>query len=77
MAVILFHIESSLESLVCVAHSHFYNQSCVYYCLRHTFCVILMQVSACSKVDLILGVLEWSTGSRWPGLTGNKQIREC
>ncbi|PWA97028.1 HD/PDEase domain, RelA/SpoT family, Beta-grasp domain protein [Artemisia annua] len=34
-------------------------------------------VSACSKVDLVLGVLGWSTGCSCPNLTQNQQIREC
>lgn len=34
-------------------------------------------VSLCSKVDLILGVVGWSTGCSWPGTTENQQIREC
>uniref|UniRef100_A0A161XTP2 Putative GTP diphosphokinase RSH1, chloroplastic n=1 Tax=Daucus carota subsp. sativus TaxID=79200 RepID=A0A161XTP2_DAUCS len=49
MSVILFQIETNLDSLV----------------------------SLCSKVDLILGVLGWSTGCSWPGTTENHQIREC
>ncbi|KAF5732629.1 hypothetical protein HS088_TW17G00159 [Tripterygium wilfordii] len=39
MAVLLFHVDGNLESLV----------------------------NACSSVDLILGVLGWSTGCSWPG----------
>nr|GEX44704.1 putative GTP diphosphokinase RSH1, chloroplastic [Tanacetum cinerariifolium] len=34
-------------------------------------------VSACSKVDLVLGVLGWSTGCSCPNLAQNQQIREC
>ncbi|KAK9067706.1 hypothetical protein SSX86_011817 [Deinandra increscens subsp. villosa] len=34
-------------------------------------------VSACSHVDLVLGVLGWSTGCSLPGLTENQQVREC
>ncbi|KAI3760025.1 hypothetical protein L1987_50413 [Smallanthus sonchifolius] len=49
MAVILFQIESSLDSMV----------------------------SACSRVDLVLGVLGWSTGCSLHGLTENEQVREC
>ncbi|KAK3005074.1 hypothetical protein RJ639_016380 [Escallonia herrerae] len=49
MAVILFHVEASMDSLV----------------------------SACSRVDLILGVLGWSTGCSWPSLIENQQILEC
>ncbi|CAK9185826.1 unnamed protein product [Ilex paraguariensis] len=49
MAVMLFHIESSLDSLV----------------------------SACSKVDLILGVLGWSTGCSWPSSMENHPVLEC
>ncbi|KAI3749205.1 hypothetical protein L2E82_19812 [Cichorium intybus] len=48
-------------------------------------CVILFHVeasmenmvSACSRADLVLGVLGWSTGCTWPGLTKNQQVREC
>ncbi|KAK2965205.1 hypothetical protein RJ640_019960 [Escallonia rubra] len=49
MAVILFHVEASMDSLV----------------------------SACSRVDLILGVLGWSTGCSWPSSIENQQILEC
>ncbi|XP_027351830.1 putative GTP diphosphokinase RSH1, chloroplastic isoform X2 [Abrus precatorius] len=34
-------------------------------------------VSACSKVDLILGVLGWSTGCSWPSLMEDSGILEC
>ncbi|GLU16814.1 hypothetical protein SLE2022_332280 [Rubroshorea leprosula] len=34
-------------------------------------------VSACSRVDLILGVLEWSTGCSWPNSMENHQFLEC
>ncbi|KAI3460786.1 hypothetical protein Pfo_017449 [Paulownia fortunei] len=33
--------------------------------------------SACSKVDLILGVLGWSTGCSWLSSTENHQFLEC
>ncbi|KAL8513409.1 hypothetical protein ACS0TY_012754 [Phlomoides rotata] len=33
--------------------------------------------SACSKVDLILGVLGWSTGCSWRSSSENHQFREC
>ncbi|PIM97020.1 hypothetical protein CDL12_30518 [Handroanthus impetiginosus] len=33
--------------------------------------------SACSKVDLILGVLGWSTGCSWLGSMENQQFLEC
>ncbi|XP_071742582.1 putative GTP diphosphokinase RSH1, chloroplastic [Rutidosis leptorrhynchoides] len=33
--------------------------------------------SACSRMDLVLGVLGWSTGCTWPSLLHNHQIREC
>uniref|UniRef100_A0A5B7AH76 Putative GTP diphosphokinase RSH1, chloroplastic n=1 Tax=Davidia involucrata TaxID=16924 RepID=A0A5B7AH76_DAVIN len=49
MAVMLFHVEGSLDSLV----------------------------NACSRVDLILGVLEWSTGCSWPSLMENHRFLEC
>ncbi|KAL2566598.1 hypothetical protein AAZV13_19G176300 [Glycine max] len=34
-------------------------------------------VSACSKVDLILGVLGWSTGCSWPSLMEDRGVLEC
>ncbi|KAJ7973001.1 RelA/SpoT family [Quillaja saponaria] len=34
-------------------------------------------VNACSRVDLILGVLWWSTGCSWPSLMENHDILEC
>lgn len=34
-------------------------------------------ISACSKVDLILGVLGWSTGCSWPSSMENQQFLEC
>ncbi|KAK7337484.1 hypothetical protein VNO77_18060 [Canavalia gladiata] len=34
-------------------------------------------VSACSRVDLILGVLGWSTGCSWPSLMEDRGILEC
>ncbi|XP_022635054.1 putative GTP diphosphokinase RSH1, chloroplastic isoform X2 [Vigna radiata var. radiata] len=34
-------------------------------------------VSACSKVDLILGVLGWSTGCSWPSLVEDRGVLEC
>ncbi|KAA8549136.1 hypothetical protein F0562_000820 [Nyssa sinensis] len=49
MAVILLHVEASLDSLV----------------------------SACSRVDLILGVLGWSTGCSWPSSMENHGFLEC
>ncbi|KAK2649542.1 hypothetical protein Ddye_017031 [Dipteronia dyeriana] len=49
MAVMLFHVEGNLESLV----------------------------NACSSVDLILGVLGWSTGCTWPSTAENHQFLEC
>ncbi|PWA65935.1 HD/PDEase domain, RelA/SpoT family, Beta-grasp domain protein [Artemisia annua] len=49
MAVILFHVEPSLDNMV----------------------------SACSRVDLVLGVLGWSTGCSWSGLTENQLVQEC
>ncbi|XP_044492995.1 putative GTP diphosphokinase RSH1, chloroplastic isoform X2 [Mangifera indica] len=49
MAVMLFHIEGNLESLV----------------------------SACSSVDLIIGVLGWSMGCSWPSFMENHQFLEC
>ncbi|XP_010522807.1 PREDICTED: putative GTP diphosphokinase RSH1, chloroplastic isoform X2 [Tarenaya hassleriana] len=49
LAVMLFQVEASIESLV----------------------------FACSKVDLILGVLGWSTGCSWPKSTDGTRILEC
>nr|GLL42564.1 putative GTP diphosphokinase RSH1, chloroplastic [Ipomoea trifida] len=49
MAVMLFHVEASLDNLV----------------------------TACSKVDLILGVLGWSTGCSWPESVANNHFLEC
>ncbi|KAG4916650.1 hypothetical protein JHK87_054207 [Glycine soja] len=34
-------------------------------------------VSACSKVDVILGVLGWSTGCSWPSLMEDRGVLEC
>ncbi|KAL2535275.1 putative GTP diphosphokinase RSH1 [Forsythia ovata] len=34
-------------------------------------------ISACSKVDLILGILGWSTGCSWPSSMENQQFLEC
>ncbi|XP_057439252.1 putative GTP diphosphokinase RSH1, chloroplastic isoform X2 [Lotus japonicus] len=34
-------------------------------------------VIACSKVDLILGVLGWSTGCSWPSLMEDRGVLEC
>uniref|UniRef100_A0A1J3FDK2 Putative GTP diphosphokinase RSH1, chloroplastic n=1 Tax=Noccaea caerulescens TaxID=107243 RepID=A0A1J3FDK2_NOCCA len=34
-------------------------------------------VSVCAKVDLILGVLGWSSGCSWPRSTDNAQVLEC
>ncbi|KAI3668296.1 hypothetical protein L6452_43373 [Arctium lappa] len=34
-------------------------------------------VSGCSRVDLVVGVLGWSTGCSWPSLAENEQVREC
>nr|KYP50984.1 GTP pyrophosphokinase [Cajanus cajan] len=34
-------------------------------------------VSACSKVDLVLGVLGWSTGCSWPSLMEDRNVLEC
>ncbi|KAI3792262.1 hypothetical protein L2E82_06137 [Cichorium intybus] len=47
-------------------------------------CVILFHVeasmenmvSAFSRADLVLGVLGWSTGCTWPGLTKNQQVTD-
>jgi glycine cleavage system regulatory protein len=34
-------------------------------------------VSVCAKVDLVLGVLGWSSGCSWPRSTENAQVLEC
>ncbi|XP_010269604.1 PREDICTED: putative GTP diphosphokinase RSH1, chloroplastic isoform X2 [Nelumbo nucifera] len=34
-------------------------------------------VNACSSVDLILGVLGWSTGCSWPSSSENQRLLEC
>ncbi|KAJ4910239.1 hypothetical protein Rs2_04860 [Raphanus sativus] len=34
-------------------------------------------VTVCAKVDLILGVLGWSSGCSWPRSTDNAQVLEC
>ncbi|KAG8485236.1 hypothetical protein CXB51_021712 [Gossypium anomalum] len=34
-------------------------------------------VNACSRVDLILGVLGWSVGCSWPGTIENNQLQNC
>ncbi|CAH2072006.1 unnamed protein product [Thlaspi arvense] len=34
-------------------------------------------VSVCAKVDVILGVLGWSSGCSWPRSTENAQVLEC
>ncbi|KAI5311102.1 hypothetical protein L3X38_045569 [Prunus dulcis] len=49
MAVMLFHVEGSAESLV----------------------------RACSSIDVILGVLGWSTGCSWPSSVDNPRYLEC
>ncbi|CAL5433351.1 unnamed protein product [Camellia sinensis] len=49
MAVMLFHVEGSLDCLV----------------------------NACSRVDLIFGVLGWSTGCSWPSSIENQPFLEC
>nr|ADN23834.1 RSH1 [Ipomoea nil]QCS14097.1 RelA/SpoT-like 1 [Ipomoea nil] len=49
MAVMLFHVEASLDNLV----------------------------TACSKVDLILGVLGWFTGCSLPESVANNHFLEC
>ncbi|XP_021889180.1 putative GTP diphosphokinase RSH1, chloroplastic [Carica papaya] len=49
MAVMLFHVEGNIESLV----------------------------NACSNVDLILGVLGWSTGCSWPSSLEGSRFLEC
>ncbi|MFS8014244.1 hypothetical protein Hanom_Chr15g01342351 [Helianthus anomalus] len=49
MAVILFHVESSLDDMV----------------------------SACSRVDMVIGVLGWSTGCSVPGLIESRHVQEC
>lgn len=35
------------------------------------------QANACSKVDLVLGVLGWSTGCSWLSSTEKRQFLEC
>ncbi|KAI3414368.1 GTP diphosphokinase [Psidium guajava] len=49
MAVMMFHVESNIESLV----------------------------NACLSIDLILGVLGWSTGCSWPCSVDANQFLEC
>ncbi|CAB4291861.1 unnamed protein product [Prunus armeniaca] len=49
MAVMLFHVEGSAESLV----------------------------RACLSIDVILGVLGWSTGCSWPSSVDNPRYLEC
>ncbi|KAA3462463.1 relA [Gossypium australe] len=41
---------------------------------NHSF---VSQVNACSRVDLIPGVLGWSVGCSWPSSTENNQLLEC
>lgn len=49
MAVMMFHVEANIESLV----------------------------NACSSIDLILGVLGWSTGCSWPSSVNANHFLEC
>ncbi|KAF8036818.1 hypothetical protein BT93_C2513 [Corymbia citriodora subsp. variegata] len=49
MAVMMFHVEANIESLV----------------------------NACSSIDLILGVLGWSTGCSWPCSVDANHFLEC
>lgn len=34
-------------------------------------------VNACSRLDLILGVLGWSVGCSWPSTIENNQLQNC
>lgn len=71
MAVELFHIEASLESLVCLLNMRRYNN---FLFMCHFMNSQLLQVDACARIDMILGVLGWSTGCSW---SENKQFLEC
>ncbi|KAK8718129.1 hypothetical protein V6N13_045374 [Hibiscus sabdariffa] len=45
--------------------------------LFHVEANLEILVKACSRVDLIPGVLGWSVGCSWPSSTENNQILEC
>ncbi|WRX07958.1 hypothetical protein QQP08_000445 [Theobroma cacao] len=45
--------------------------------LFHVEADLEILVDACSRVDLILGVLGWSIGCSWPSSIQNDQLREC
>lgn len=95
MAVMLFHIEGNLESLVCTyyffADSRLSLLPCFLFFVSiflffqgnipsypdNGKCYLLFQVSACSSVDLIIGVLGWSMGCSWPSFMENHQFLEC
>ncbi|KAJ4849114.1 putative GTP diphosphokinase rsh1, chloroplastic [Turnera subulata] len=69
MAVMLFRIEGNLDNLVVCNWCPI--ETSVSLSLSHTI------VKACSSVDLIDGVLGWSTGCSWPSSMENLQILEC
>lgn len=75
MGVMLFHIEGSFDSLV-----SFYRPTFTAHVF--SFCYspdprASNQVNASSSVDLILGVLGWSTGCSWPSSLDNHHFLEC
>ncbi|XP_030486491.2 putative GTP diphosphokinase RSH1, chloroplastic isoform X1 [Cannabis sativa] len=45
--------------------------------LFHVECSTENLVNACSSIDIILGVLGWSTGCSWSSSTDNPDILEC
>lgn len=75
MGVMLFHIEGSFENLVSfywpTLNFHFFS-FCYSPDLRGA-----IQENASSSVDLILGVLGWSTGCSWPSSLDNHHFLEC
>lgn len=93
MGVMLFHIEGTVEDLVIIIgppfssihpptrltqRGHFYPRIvCIFLIYFYIFDGLILQVDACSGVDLILGVLGWSAGCSWASPSENGHFLEC
>lgn len=61
-------------------HSSLFSIADLFYavkCRILDYLFIVPQVNACSSIDLILGVLGWSTGCSWPCSVDANRFLEC
>ena len=79
MAVMLFHVEGDGENLVLYWASHISHSLIIsaWFSFSPDVNLFLTQVNACSRIDMIHGVLGWSTGCSWSSSIDSPEILEC